>query len=145
MVSAVIPAGMYHQDMPAVIPAVTPQPPPGPRVAPARAAVFNECKAMANYTELIQSILVAIVTGAAGYILAAFKKASRADLSDLETRIEAKLRERQAFIIDPLKAQLTMIEAKLADCITVRELDAKFTALERRLDDIVALIARRSE
>jgi len=140
---------MYHQDMPAVIPAFTPlapsRPPPAPRVAPARAAVFNEWKAMANYTELIQSILVAIVTGAAGYTLAAFKKASRADLADLETRIEAKLRERQTFIIDPLKAQLTMIEAKLADCITARELDAKFTALERRLDDIVALIARRSE
>lgn len=100
---------------------------------------------MANYTELIQSILVAIVTGAAGYTLAAFKKASKADLSDLETRIETKLRERQAFIIDPLRAQITAIETKLADCITTRELDTKFSALERRLDDIVALIARRNE
>lgn len=100
---------------------------------------------MANYTELIQSILVAIVTGAAGYTLAAFKKASKADLSDLEARIEAKLRERQAFIIDPLKTQLALIETKLADCITARELDTKFSALERRLDDIVALIARRNE
>lgn len=131
--------------MPAVIPAPSAPVLRASAPPPVCAAASNNSKAMANYTELIQSILVAIVTGAAGYTLAAFKKASKADLSDLEARIEAKLRERQAFIIDPLKTQLTMIEAKLADCITARELDAKFSALERRLDDIVALIARRSE
>ena len=96
-----------------------------------------------NYKEILQSLLGAIVTGAAGYMLAAFRKASKSDLADLETRIETKLRERQVFLIDPLKGQLSTIENKLADCITARELDSKFTALERRLDDIVALIGRR--
>jgi hypothetical protein len=93
--------------------------------------------------ELAQSALVAIVTGAAGYTLAAFKKASRGDLKALEDRIEAKLRERQSLVIEPLKAQVSTVETRLLDCITARELDAKFSALERRLDDIVQLIARR--
>jgi hypothetical protein len=93
--------------------------------------------------ELGQSVLVAIVTGAAGYTLAAFRKASQADLRNLENRIEAKLRERQALVIEPLKGQVANFEARLADCITARELDSKFSALERRLDDIVQLIARR--
>lgn len=98
---------------------------------------------MNDYKELIQPLLVAIVTGAAGYTLAAFKKASKADLIELEQRIEAKLKERQVFLIEPLKGQLSVIESRLSDCITARELDGKFTALERRLDDIVALIGRR--
>lgn len=100
---------------------------------------------MGEYKDIIQSLLVATVTGAAGYTLAAFKKASKSDLMELERRIEAKLKERQVFLIEPLKAQLSLIETRLSDCITARELDAKFSALERRLDDIVALIARRGE
>jgi hypothetical protein len=114
------------------------------RPRPAVAALVKGLN-VEDYKDIIQSLLVATVTGAAGYTLAAFKKASKTDLADLERRIEAKLRERQVFLIEPLKSQLASIETRLSDCITARELDSKFTALERRLDDIVALIARRGE
>ena len=70
---------------------------------------------MEDYKDLVQSLLVATVTGAAGYTLAAFKKASKTDLIDLERRIEAKLKERQVFLIEPLKAQLSLIPAKTRD------------------------------
>lgn len=114
-------------------------------MAPVPPAPLNLDGTMGEYKDIIQSLLVATVTGAAGYTLAAFKKASKADLIDLEKRIEAKLKERQVFLIEPLKAQLSLIESRLSDCITARELDSKFSALERRLDDIVALIGRRGE
>lgn len=95
--------------------------------------------------ELVKTLAGMAVPALAGYTLAAFKKASKSDLSDLETRVESKFRERQAYIIDPLKAQIASIEARLGDCITARELDAKFTALERRLDDLKAMIAAGRE
>ena len=95
--------------------------------------------------ELVKTLAGMAVPALAGYTLAAFKKASKADLTDLEARVESKLRERQAYIIEPLKGQIASIEARLGDCITARELDAKFTALERRLDDLKAMIAASRE
>jgi Tfp pilus assembly protein PilE len=95
--------------------------------------------------ELVKTLAGMAVPALAGYTLAAFKKASKSDLGDLEARVENKFRERQAYIIDPLKAQIASIEARLGDCITARELDAKFTALERRLDDLKAMIAAGRE
>jgi hypothetical protein len=99
--------------------------------------------------ELVKTLAGMAVPALAGYTLAAFKKASKGDLGDLEARVENKFRERQAYIIDPLKAQIASqiasIEARLGDCITARELDAKFTALERRLDDLKAMIAAGRE
>jgi predicted membrane chloride channel (bestrophin family) len=91
----------------------------------------------------LETILTAGITGFAGYVLAAFRKASKADLAELERRLDAKLRERQTLVIEPLKAQLALIEERLAVAVTNRELDAKFEAIGKRLDDIVALIARR--
>lgn len=92
--------------------------------------------------ETVKMTLGAAITIALGYVLAAFRKASKEDVRNLEDRVEAKFRERQAFIIDPLKASIANLESKLTDCITARELDAKFTALERRLDDILAMIRK---
>lgn len=91
-------------------------------------------------TESIKQIFGLIVTAVAGYMFAAFKKASKTELETLEKRVDEKLRERQALVIEPLKAQLATLEARLSDCITTRELDAKFSALEKRLDDILAMM-----
>ena len=62
-------------------------------------------------SEFLKTLFAAVITGFLGYLLAAFKKASTADLIDLERRMEAKLRERQALVIEPLKQQLAVIEA----------------------------------
>jgi hypothetical protein len=47
-------------------------------------------------------------------MLAAFKKASRGDLEQLEKRVNEKLRERQALVIEPLKASITTLEGRLS-------------------------------
>ena len=96
---------------------------------------------MSDFTnESIKQLFGLIVTAIAGYMLAAFKKASRGELEALEKRVDDKLRERQALVIEPIKAHIITLESRLSDCITVRELDAKFSALEKRLDDILAMM-----
>ena len=94
-------------------------------------------------SEFLKTLFAAVITGFLGYLLAAFKKASTADLIDLEKRMEGKLRERQALVIEPLKQQLAVIEERLAGAVSSRELDSKFEAISKRLDDIVALIGRK--
>lgn len=93
--------------------------------------------------EFAKIVFTALVTGFLGYTVAAFRKASKHELKDLEVRLDAKLRERQTLIIDPIKAQLVNLEGRLSETVTARELDSKFDALGRRLDDIVALIGRK--
>lgn len=90
--------------------------------------------------ESMRQIFGWVVTAVAGYMLAAFKKASRGELEQLEKRVDDKLRERQALVIEPIKTSITTLESRLSDCITTRELDAKFSALEKRLDDILAMM-----
>lgn len=100
---------------------------------------------MSDFTnESIKLILGFIVTSIAGYMLAAFKKASKGELEALEKRVEDKLRERQTLVIEPIKSHILAIESRLGDCITARELDARFSALERRLDDILATMQARN-